>query len=186
MRRFSWTSSALLALLAFGLAACDSSDPGLTDAPVGPPDPGTFSAAVATPDGALQIAGTAQASASADAFLGTFESYPIATEDETTYTFSVFQLAAASGEELILGYISDGDALASGTYNVEFGRNLTPPYDFVGVFDGDALAGRGGSALVARGGSVELTVEDGLIGGTFSLDLGDGTSVSGQFATPTL
>ncbi|MEM8600993.1 MAG: hypothetical protein AAGF99_13830 [Bacteroidota bacterium] len=184
MRRFSWTSSALLVLLAFGLAACDSGDPGPIDAPTGLPASGSFSAAVTTSDGDLQIAGTAQASASADAFLGTFERYPIATEDETTYTFSVFQLAAESGEELVLGYISDRDALASGSYNVEFGRNLTPPYDFVGVYDGDALAGRGGSALVARSGSVELTVEDGLIGGTFSLDLGNGTSVSGQFSAP--
>lgn len=172
-----------MVLLVLGLTACDTADTLDADADADALQPGTFSALVTASGSETQLAGRAQLSDAMDDFTGAFESYPIATEGDRTFTFSVFKLMADSGDELILGYISDQAALESGTYQVEQGRNLTPPYDFVGVVTSDLIEGRGGTtSAIASSGTVELTIEEGIASGSFTLNADRGVSISGQFS----
>ncbi|MEM6327576.1 MAG: hypothetical protein AAF791_10700 [Bacteroidota bacterium] len=180
------SSVTLTCVLALALVACDGTSP---DAPLGPSplEPGAFSATVSSPSASVTLGGTAASTLSTDdtAFEGTFGAYVIAETGEVSdeaFTFTVLNLRADSGEEILLGSIAPGERLASGTYGIESSRNLDAPFDFLALYTGEGMTDRGDRSTVrAASGSVDVTVTDGQISGTFSLAFPDGLTASGSF-----
>ncbi|MEM6644793.1 MAG: hypothetical protein AAF730_00930 [Bacteroidota bacterium] len=178
-----------MAVFCFALVGCDSA----TAVEESEPEPqelaaGTFIAKATTADGVTDLEGQAAASLqlSNSEFSGTFIDYALTNRDADgdAYFMSAILLTADTGEELTLGYISAGERMQSGTYGIEANRNLTPPYDFVSIYDAAGSTDgstRGGDAR-GQSGEVNITVENGRVTGTFDVVYSDGTTLRGEFS----
>lgn len=175
------TTVGALAVVLAALGACDSS-PAVTEPAVEAAAPsGTFSATIS--DGTT-LSGTVTASQESEAdFTGAFLAYPVAKDRQgNRYEFTMIALRASSGEQLLLGQITQNGSIASGTYGIEPGRNLREPFDFVARYRSGPGSGR---PLAAEDGSVDITVGAQRLQGAFSLRLEDGRTVTGTFSAAT-
>jgi hypothetical protein len=179
---------ALLATAALALlGACDSS-------PASAPDLdsaagvalGTYVAQVTGGAGGARLAGSADASRGADGvdFRGVFQNLALGREAATGHYFTMIQLRSGDGGGLLLGHVAPNAELPNGTFGIEPGRNLRPPYDFVARYIERDANGRL-VQLAARDGRVTVRAGETRIGGRFELRLEDGRTVSGSFAAIT-
>lgn len=168
------------------LAACDSTPAVAPAESAAEAALGTFTAQVTRADGAVRLAGSAEASQETNGadFTGTFQSYPIGREAATGHFFTMIRLHSGDGGGLMLGHIAPNADLPNGAYGIEPGRDLRPPYDFVARF---IEKGPDGALrqIVARDGRVTVSSRDTRLGGRFELVLVDGRTVTGSFAAIT-
>jgi hypothetical protein len=167
------------------LAGCDSAPTSTrdSDAEIAL---GTYAAQVTGGAGTVLLSGTAEASQNTDAaaFAGTFESYPLGRGENAGFHFTHIRLRTGDGVGLVLGHVSPNAALPNGTFGIEAGRDLSPPFDFVARYFERTRDGRL-QQVAARDGRVTVTSGNGRMGGNFELTLIDGRVITGRFAAVT-
>lgn len=176
-------ATAALALL----AACDSSPASAPDLdPVAEVAIGTYAAQVTSGARRVTLSGTADASRDADGadFMGTFQNYALGRDGATGHYFTMIRLRSGDGGGVLLGHVAPNADLPNGSYGIEPGRDLRPPYDFVARFIERGEDGRL-TQVAARDGQVTVSSGDARIGGRFELTLEDGRTVTGSFAAIT-
>jgi len=177
-------SRALLATSA--LAIFSACDPSTVSAPDVDAAMGTYSAQVTGGSSPVALSGTAEASFDTDgvAFAGTFQNYPLGRGDLAGFHFTHIRLRGADGGGLVLGRVAPNAALPNGSFGIEEGRDLRPPYDFVARYFERSADGRL-QQVAAREGRVVVRSSDTQLNGRFDLTLSDGRKVTGQFSALT-